>query len=106
MGISAAVVGWGQLLDYPRELLLFSHMQSGSAMNPKFMPNLRGVISSFAGDVGFARALIALVSLALAALVAWRWQTDRRQPGFELAVPEGRKWGAPGLADRPDAFNH
>lgn len=83
-GISAAVVGWGEVMNYPRRLLQISHMQAATAMNPKIMPNLRGVIASLAGDGDFAHVLIALLSLALVAWVAWRWKADTRQPDFEL----------------------
>jgi len=82
--VSAAVVGWGQVLNYPQELLRISHAQGAAAMNPRVMPNLRGAVSSLAGDGNFAHVLIALISLALVGLAAERWKADPQQPGFAL----------------------
>lgn len=83
-GVSVAVVGWGQFWNYPQQLLQLSRAQAAGAMNPKNMPNLRGVISALTGEGSFAHGLVAVVSLALLAWAAWKWQADRRQPGFDL----------------------
>jgi len=84
VGISAGVVGWEQALKYPFELLQISRAQGAGAMNPQVMPNLRGAVSSLAGDGNLAHALIALISLALVGLAAWKWKADPQQPGFDL----------------------
>ncbi|HEV2118185.1 MAG TPA: glycosyltransferase family 87 protein [Terriglobales bacterium] len=83
-GVSAAVVGWGQLLSYPRELLQISHAQAATAMNPKNMPNLRGIVSVLFGEGNLAHGVVALLSLSLLGLAAWRWHADARQPDFDL----------------------
>jgi hypothetical protein len=83
-GISTAVVGWGQVVSYPRELLQFSHVQAATAMNPQNMPNLRGLVSGLFGDGNLAHGIVALLSLALVGLAAWRWKADARQPDFDL----------------------
>jgi len=83
VGVSAAVVGWGALMNYPRQLLQFSHVQAGGAMNPRVMPNLRGVVAGLAGDSNSAHVLIAMVSLALVAWAAWKWKACG--PEFDLA---------------------
>ena len=82
VGVSAAVVGWGALMNYPRQLLQFSHAQAGGAMNPKVMPNLRGVVAGLAGNDNFAHVLIGALSLALVAWAAWKWKA--RVPEFDL----------------------
>lgn len=82
--VSVAVAGWEQALRYPQELLQISHAQGAAAMNPRVMPNLRGAVSSLAGEGNLAHGLIAMVSLALIGLAAWRWKADPQQPGFAL----------------------
>ncbi|HJS98899.1 MAG TPA: glycosyltransferase family 87 protein [Terriglobales bacterium] len=84
VGISAAVVGWGELMNYPHRLLEFSHAQAAGAMNPRIMPNLRGVVAGLAGDGNSAHLLLGVLSLALVAWAAWKWKADGRQPEFGL----------------------
>src|SRR5579864_2083058 len=81
-GISAAVVGWEGLINYPRQLLRFSHAQAGGAMNPRVMPNLRGVLAGLAGDGNSAHLLIGALSLCLVAWAAWKWKVCG--PEFDL----------------------
>jgi Glycosyltransferase family 87 len=82
VGVSVAVVGWGALMNYPRELLQFSRVQVGGAMNPRVMPNLRGVVAGLGGEGNFAHVLIGALSLALLAWAAWKWQACG--PDFDL----------------------
>ena len=82
--VSIPVVGWTQVLGYPQELLRVSHSQGSAAMNPKNMPNLRGLLVSFLGENSLSQWLTALLSLALLALAAWKWQAEPRQPEFRL----------------------
>jgi hypothetical protein len=84
VGISAAVVGWGGLMSYPHQLRQFSHVQAGAAMNPKVMPNLRGVVAGLAGDGNLAQVLIGVLSLALVAWAAWKWKAGG-QAEFDLS---------------------
>ena len=83
-GVSTAVVGWGPLLSYPRELLQFSHVQAATAMNPRNMPNLRGLVSVLFGEGNLAHGVLALLSLSLLGFAAWRWKADARRPDFDL----------------------
>jgi hypothetical protein len=83
-GISAALVGWRQLWSYPLQLLQISQAQAAAAMNPKNMPNLRGMIAGLAGDGNFAHVLLAAASLALLAWAAGKWHAQARRPGFDL----------------------
>ena len=69
-------------MNYPHELLQFSHLQAGAAMNPKAMPNLRGVVAGLAGDGNLAHVLLGVASLALVAWAAWKWKADG--PEFDL----------------------
>lgn len=84
VGISAAVVGWRGLMNYPHELLQFSHVQAGGAMNPRIMPNLRGVVAGLAGDGNSAHLFLGALSLALLAWAAWKWKAGGGQPEFDL----------------------
>lgn len=83
-GLSAAVVGWGPLWNYPHQLWQLSRTQIGGAMNPTYMPNLRGLVFDLTGDGLFAHVLTAVGSLALLGLTAWKWKVDPRQPDFDL----------------------
>ena len=82
--ISIPVVGWTQVLGYPQELLRVSHSQGSAAMNPKEMPNVRGLLVSFLGENSVSQWLTALVSLVLLALAVWKWKPEPRQPEFRL----------------------
>lgn len=87
---SIPVVGWTQVLGYPQELLRISHSQSSAAMNPKNMPNLRGLVVSFLGESAAGQWLTALLSVGLVGFAAWKWQAEPERPdhraGFGLAV--------------------
>lgn len=82
VGVSVAVVGWGALMNYPRQLLQFSHAQAEGAMNPRVMPNLRGVVAALAGNGNLAHVLLGALSLALLAWAAWNWKAGG--PEFDL----------------------
>jgi hypothetical protein len=83
--ISLAVVGWGPLWNYPYQLWELSRTQVNGAMNPTYMPNLRGLIYDAAGDHLPARLLTAIVSLGLVGFAAWKWKTDPPHPAFDLS---------------------
>ncbi|HKW26226.1 MAG TPA: glycosyltransferase family 87 protein [Terriglobales bacterium] len=84
VGISAAVVGWGGLMNYPHQLLQFSHVQAGAAMNPRIMPNLRGEVVGLAGDGNSVHVLIGVLSLALVVWAASKWKAGGQQTQFDL----------------------
>ena len=84
-GVSLAVVGWQQTWNYPRTVLQLSRAQMSGAMNPTNMPNLRGVISSLAGEGNAAHLLIAVISLALVGWAAWRWKSGTSDQDFDLS---------------------
>ncbi len=83
-GLSAAIMGWGPLGNYPHQLLQLSRTQVGGAMNPTYMPNLRGLVFDLIGDGVFAQVLTAVMSLSLVGWTAWKWKVDPEQPGFDL----------------------
>lgn len=84
-GVSVAVVGWQQTWNYPRALLQFSRAQAAGAMNPRNMPNVRGVVSALAGDGVAPHLLIAVISLALLGWAAWQWKSDVHKPQLDLS---------------------
>ena len=88
--VSIPVVGWTHVLGYPQALLHISHAQGSAAMNPKDMPNLRGLLVSFLGEFAAAYWLTAVLSFSLVCFAAWKWKTEPEQPdyrfGFGLAV--------------------
>lgn len=89
-GISLAVVGWNSFWRYPQQLWQvyryweLSPSQVGVALNPAYMPNLRGLTFAWLGDGPMAHLLTRLVSLALVGFAAWKWKADPREPGFDL----------------------
>lgn len=89
-GISLAVVGWNSFWNYPRQLWYVYRLwelspgQAGAALNPAYMPNLRGLTFALLGDGRFAHLLTNSVSLALVGFAAWKWNADPREPNFDL----------------------
>jgi hypothetical protein len=69
--ISAAVVGWKGLLQYPGFLLRLTRGGARVGIDPRDMPNLRGLISGSLHLAGLpATLLIIVLSIVLLALVA------------------------------------
>lgn len=85
--VSAGVVGWRGLLNYPSAVLACNRIlqSSGVAWN-KAMPNWRGIVDHFlgAGTVE-GKALILAGSIAFLGLALWRSQGEPRRAGFDLS---------------------
>ena len=83
--ISAGVVGWQELFAYPGYLLHLNANLAGSGIQPRDMPNLRGMLFRLlGGDTAWVSGLVAAGSLALVGLAAWKWSAEARQPDFDM----------------------
>jgi hypothetical protein len=84
--VSAAVVGWNGVRAYPGFVLRLNRSPAQAGIDPRDMPNLRGLVSGSLHLAGMpAMLLIIVLSIALVALVVRWW---RVQPGqkFELGL--------------------
>jgi alpha-1,2-mannosyltransferase len=82
--VSAAVVGWNGVRAYPEFVLRLNRSPAQAGIDPRDMPNLRGLVTGSLHLAGMpAILLIIALSIALVALVVRCW---RVQPGqkFEL----------------------
>ncbi len=82
--VSAAVVGWDGVRAYPEFVLRLNRSPAQAGIDPRNMPNLRGLVTGSLHASGMpAMVLIIALSIALVALVVRCW---RIQPGqkFEL----------------------
>jgi len=88
--ISAAVVGWNGLMAYPGFLLRLTRSGARVGIDPRDMPNLRGLISGSLHLAGLPAALLIIVlSVVLLALVARQWPVQPRGQfvlGFSLCL--------------------
>ncbi len=88
--VSAAVVGWNGVLAYPGFVLRLNRSAAQAGIDPRDMPNLRGLVAGLLHLAGVpAILLIITISIALLVLVV-RWWRVRAwaevRAGF-LAVP-------------------
>ena len=82
--VSAAVVGWGGVMAYPGFVLRLNRSGAQAGIDPRGMPNLRGLVAGFLHLAGQpATLLIIALSIALVALVARWW---RIQPGRQFVL--------------------
>jgi Glycosyltransferase family 87 len=88
--VSAAVVGWSGVIAYPRFVLHLNRSAAQAGIDPRDMPNLRGLV---AGSLHLAGApamlLIITLSIALVALVMRWWDVEPGQTfelGFSLCL--------------------
>ena len=82
--VSAAVVGWNGVRAYPDFVLRLNRSPGQAGIDPRDMPNLRGLVAGSLHLAGLpAMLLIIVLSIALVALAVHWW---RVQPGqkFEL----------------------
>ncbi len=85
--VSAAVVGWNGVMAYPGFVLRLSRSGAQAAIYPRDMPNLRGLIEGTLHFPGRPAALLIIaLSIALVALAAHRWRTERAQPGRQFML--------------------
>lgn len=89
--LSAAIVGWNELLQYPRFILHIAGAPGLGDVPPAFMPNLRGLLEGWSIGPG-AVVLAVLTMLSSAMLLLWaatrRPALDNQHinTGFSLAV--------------------
>ncbi len=88
--VSAAVVGWNGVLAYPGFVLRLSRSGAQAGIDPRGMPNLRGLVAGALQLAGPpATVVIIALSMALLALAAhwWREQAGRQFVlGFSLCL--------------------
>ena len=89
--LSAALVGWNELLQYPRFILHIAGAPDLGDVPPAFMPNLRGLLQGW--SIG-SRGVVLNVLTILASAMLLLWAATRRNTmtgphidiGFSLAV--------------------
>jgi alpha-1,2-mannosyltransferase len=88
--VSAAVVGWNGLLAYPEFVLRLNRSAAQAGIDPRHMPNLRGLVAGLLHAAGVpAILLIITLSIALVLLVVRRWRVRPGQKfelGFSLSL--------------------
>jgi hypothetical protein len=89
---SAAVVGWGKLVAYPRYLLELNQTSGAGVIFPQYQINLRGLLafvagaSPYPGRIHWLLAPIALAAIAYAGIVLRRADAAKLAEGFGLAL--------------------
>jgi hypothetical protein len=89
--LSAALVGWNELLQYPRFILHIAAATDLGDVPPAFMPNLRGLLEGW--SIG-SRGLVLKVLTVLGSAMLLLWTANKRNTlngphintGFSLAV--------------------
>jgi hypothetical protein len=89
--ISIAVVGWCELLDYPRYVWKLEQVMGRGAIVPDDMPNLRGLVAIFLPDghpLGLALTAAGSVSLLILAIRLFRGaeRSGTLDLGFSVAI--------------------
>ena len=89
--LSAALVGWNELLQYPRFILHIAGARDLGDVPPAFMPNLRGLAEGWSiGSRGWAPKILTLLGSAILLLWAATKRNTLNGPhvhtGFSLAV--------------------
>lgn len=92
LAISAGIVGWRGLLQYPRDLLALNQATGVGLITPENQMNLRGLLIfvvgriPYPGRIHWALAPVALAAIAYAGIL-WRKAGDRfLAEGFGLAL--------------------
>jgi hypothetical protein len=88
--VSAAVVGWNGVMAYPRFVLRLNQSAAQAGIDPRGMPNLRGLVAGSLHLGGLpAILLIVTLSIALVALAVRWWRVEAGQKfelGFSLCL--------------------
>jgi Glycosyltransferase family 87 len=88
--VSAAVVGWNGVIAYPRFVIRLNRSAAQAGIDPRDMPNLRGLIAGSLNLAGLpAMLLIITLSIVLLALVVRWWNVEPGQKfelGFSLCL--------------------
>ena len=75
--LSAAVVGWSGVMAYPGFVLRLNRSGAQAGIDPRDMPNLRGLIAGSLHLAGLPAALLIIaLSIALVALAAHWWRVQ------------------------------
>ena len=83
--VSAAVVGWSGVMAYPGFVLRLSRSGAQAGIDPRDMPNLRGLVAGSLHLAGLpATLLIITLSIALVALAAYWWRVSKLGRQFVL----------------------
>jgi len=94
-GVSLALVGWKELLYYPRYALKVNQEQAAGVIVPENMPNLRGLFTGWTWSPAIEPWLnlaLLVISLGLVVWAAERWRAEEVIPledwntGFSIAV--------------------
>jgi hypothetical protein len=84
--VSAAVVGWNGVMAYPEFVLRLNRSPAQAGIDPRDMPNLRGLVEGSLHLAGMpAMLLIIALSIVLVALVVRWWRVQLGQK-FELGL--------------------
>ena len=86
--ISAAIVGWHSLWDYPRYVWFVERTMGHGAIVPADMPNLRGFLAAVLTDripKGGLDLLIISLSLMLVVFGSFQWKRELSGERFDLA---------------------
>jgi hypothetical protein len=88
--VSAAVVGWNGVMAYPGFVLRLNQSAAQAGIDPRGMPNLRGLVAGSLHLTGLpAILLIITLSIALVALVVHSWPVEpghKFELGFSLCL--------------------
>ncbi len=88
--VSAAVVGWNGVMAYPGFVLRLNQSAAQAGIDPRGMPNLRGLVAGSLHLAGLpASLLIITLSIALVTLVLRWWHVQSGQNfdlGFSLCL--------------------
>jgi hypothetical protein len=89
--VSAAIVGWRGMLQYPQYVWYIEQTMGHGAIVPSDMPNLRGILASLLTDFTpkpVLLALTAVLSLTVIYLVGFRQKAGRSEELFGLLFGE------------------
>jgi hypothetical protein len=80
--LSALTMGWQGALAYPKYIWTLEHTRSGLVIPPQYIPNVRGLLDYFAGNLLVPKILLALNVIFTVALVIWvrnRWASIKEK---------------------------
>jgi hypothetical protein len=93
--VSLILVGWRELLYYPRYALKVGQERSPGVIVPENMPNLRGLLMGWQWSPQiqpWLKIVLLVVSLSVVVWAAWHWRAGELTPvedwntGFSIAV--------------------
>jgi hypothetical protein len=93
--LSAGMVGWSELIRYPKYLWNLDHALGLGVTTVGNMPNIRGVLESILGSSAMVKMvplLVFVIGIASVIFTAWIWKEDENSgalhsaAGFSLAI--------------------